>query len=314
MFATSDIGTRRGETIARRTLPVLLAALALAALVPACGDGAVGETGTTGPKIVATTGIAADIAAAVAGPEAGVVQLVPDGAEPHSYAPSAREQRDLEDADLLVYFSPALEQGLPLDGAAEQFEIAAHVGDVRRESDGGVADPHVWLDPTLVSAALPELAATLAELDPDGAAGYERRGREYAAELEDLDAELQAVAETVPTANRKLVTSHELLGYFADRYDYEFIGAPFGTSPEAGAGASSIADLIDAVEDDRVPAVFAQRGDDPEVLRRVADEAGVTVVDDLLVESLGPEADTYPEMMRLTAGRIAEALRSGGTG
>jgi zinc/manganese transport system substrate-binding protein len=293
-------------------LVLLLALVALATLASACGDGGAGDSEATGTKVVATTGIAADIAAAVAGEGADVVQLVPDGAEPHSYSPGAREQLDLEDADLLVYFSPALEQGLPLDAAGATFQIAEHVGKVRGEDGDGGVDPHIWLDPTMIAATLPELAEAFAEIDPAGAAAYERRAREYAAELGDLDAELRELAETVPAANRKLVTSHDLLGYFADRYGYEFIGAPFGTSPEAGAGAASLAELIDATEAERVPAVFAQRGDDPEVLRRVADEAGVEVVDDLLVESLGPEADTYPEMMRLTAGRIAEALRSGG--
>jgi zinc/manganese transport system substrate-binding protein len=290
-------------------LVLLLALVALATLASACGDGGAGDSEATGTKVVATTGIAADIAAAVAGEGADVVQLV---AEPHSYSPGAREQLDLEDADLLVYFSPALEQGLPLDAAGATFQIAEHVGKVRGEDGDGGVDPHIWLDPTMIAATLPELAEAFGEIDPAGAAAYERRAREYAAELGDLDAELRELAETVPAANRKLVTSHDLLGYFADRYGYEFIGAPFGTSPEAGAGAASLAELIDATEAERVPAVFAQRGDDPEVLRRVADEAGVEVVDDLLVESLGPEADTYPEMMRLTAGRIAEALRSGG--
>lgn len=311
MPATLDIGPGRG----RRRLPLLvLAALTLAASMSACGGEGSGESGSDGPRIVATTGIAADIAAAVAGEGAEVAQLVPDGAEPHSYAPSAREQRDLEEADLLVYFSPALEQGLPLDAAGATFEIADHVGATSGGDGEGAVDPHVWLDPTLIAAALPELAAALAQVDPDGAAGYERRAREYAAELEDLDAELQQLAQTVPASNRKLVTSHDLLGYFADRYGYEFIGAPFGTSPEAGAGASSLAELIEAIETERVPAVFAQRGDDPEVLRQVADEAGVAVVDDLLVESLGSEADSYPEMMRVTAKRIAEALARRGDG
>ena len=32
----------------------------------------------------------------------------------------------------------------------------------------------------------------------------------------------------VPPAPRKLVTSHELIGYFADRYGFEVLGAPFG--------------------------------------------------------------------------------------
>jgi ABC-type Zn uptake system ZnuABC Zn-binding protein ZnuA len=57
-----------------------------------------------------------------------------------------------------------------------------------------------------------------------------------------------------------------------------------------------------------VPVVFAQTGDDPEVLRQVAEEAGVEVVDDLLLESLGDGADSYIEMLRLSTQRISDAL------
>ena len=57
-----------------------------------------------------------------------------------------------------------------------------------------------------------------------------------------------------------------------------------------------------------MPAVFAQTGDDPEVLGQVAEEADVQVVDDLLVESLGEQADTYIEMMRYSTERITDAL------
>lgn len=287
----------------RSPAPVALGLVlaALAAPLGACGeDGASGEASGP-PRVVATTGVLADVVAAVAGPDAEVSQLVPDGASPHSYAPSAREQQQLVDADLLVYFHPALEEALPLDAAPERFELAAH-------TDGGSPDPHVWLDPTAVAAALPALAAVLGEVDPEHASGYERRAEAYADELAALDRELAATVERIPAANRRLVTSHDLLGRYADRYGFEVVGAPFGSSPEAEASAGDVAGLIADVEAAGVPAVFAQRGDDPEVLRLIAAEAGVEVVDDLLFESLDDRADTYLEMMRFSTDRIAAAL------
>jgi zinc/manganese transport system substrate-binding protein len=320
-----------------KSLRLLLpTAAAIALALAACGSDDEARA-VDGPTIVATTGVAADIVAAVAGEEAEVIQLVPDGASPHSYAPSAREQRDLADADLLVYFSAELEQALPLDGAADSFEIAEHVAATRTFAEGdehgddehadeegpgggadeagdghgheaGATDPHVWTDPTRIESALPDLAHALGEIDPEHAAGYRERAEAYAEELDRLDAELVRMVDEIPAANRKLVTSHDVLGYFADRYGLEFVGAPFGLSPEAEASAGGVAELIGLVETEGVPAVFAQTGDDPKVLRKVADEAGVEVVDDLLVESLSDDADSYVEMMELTGQRIADAL------
>jgi ABC-type Zn uptake system ZnuABC Zn-binding protein ZnuA len=280
-------------------VPIALLAVLAAALPAGCGEE--GSASGGGPEIVATTSIAADIVRQVTGDAADVAQIVPDGASPHSYALSAREQQELVDSDLVVYFSPALEEGLPIDLAPRRFAFADHVG-------AGGEDPHVWLDPTLIAAALPDLAATLGEIDPANAEVYRKRARGYADELGDLDRELTKMVETIPPASRKLVTSHDLMGYFAARYGFELAGAPFGLSPEAEASAGRLADLIERIRVESVPAVFAQRGDDPEVLRRVAEEAGVEVVDDLLLESLGAGADGYLEMMEASTAKIVTAL------
>jgi ABC-type Zn uptake system ZnuABC Zn-binding protein ZnuA len=278
-------------------LTAVLPALALSA----CGADS-SAAGSDQVAVVATTGVAADIVAELAGDDAEVAQLVPDGASPHSYSPSAKEQQELIDAELLVYFSPRLEEALPIDASDNSLALAESSG------DPGSPDPHVWLDPTRIEAALPALAEALSEIDPDNAEGYEQRAAAYAEQLRALDAELEQITDAVPEENRKLVSSHDLLGHFAERYGFEFIGAPFGLGPEAEAGAGGLAELIEAVEAERVPVVFAQTGDDPEVLRQVAEEAGVEVVDDLLLESLGDGADSYIEMLRLSTQRISDAL------
>jgi zinc/manganese transport system substrate-binding protein len=350
----------------------LFAAVAVAFVLAACGGGNDGE-GDAEVRVAATTGVAADILSRVAGEDIEVVQIVPDGSNPHSYAPSASEQQELATSDLLVLFHPALEQALPLDSAENRFAIAEHAGEPREvgeaeahaddgsaaeakggdhghdgeaddhghedvgamqgdehrhEGDGraggrddatepddhghahdaGEDDPHVWLDPLAIEAALPDLADALAEVDPEHAEDYRQRARGYANELERLDQELEAMVSEVPASDRKLVTSHELMGHFADRYGFEVVGAPFGTSPEAEASAGTVAELVDRVEAEQVPAVFAQQGDNPELLRMIAAEAGVMVVDDLLVESLGEQAGSYVEMMRYSTRRITDAL------
>lgn len=315
--------------------PLTAVAMVGVTLLWGCG----GDDGEGELRVAATTGIAADLVAEVAGPNVEVAQIVPDGANPHSYAPSAKEQQALAESDLLVGFSPALEAALPLEVAERNFQIAEHVeseapaeGDRSPGSDEHSAaaeaenhdgaddgahdgqshdhegDPHVWLDPVALKAAIPALGEELAAVDPAGADGYRERAERFADRLVVLDEELRALVASIPPANRKLVTSHDLMGWFADRYGFEVVGAPFGLSPEAEASAADVAALVERVREAGVPAVFAQQGDDPEVLRLIAEQAEVEIVDDLLLENLGSQASGYAEMMRYSTGRIATAL------
>ena len=255
-----------------------------------------GREDEDGATVVATTAIAADIARHVAGPDADVEQLLPGDASPHGYSASARDRADLEDAELVVSWGSDLEEGLPLDDL-DPFELVQ-----------GTDDPHIWMNPRLIADAVPRLADALSESDPDHADGYRDRARDYAQHLRELDARIELILEPIPIANRKLVSSHDSLGHFAKRYDFEFVGAPFGLTPESEPNAQTVADLIDDIKRERVPAVFADETADSALMERIADAAGVEVVDDLLVEGFGGEAEGYEEMLLLDARRIAEAL------
>ncbi|WP_022868835.1 metal ABC transporter solute-binding protein, Zn/Mn family [Schaalia vaccimaxillae] len=61
-------------------------------------------------RVVTTTGILADLVRHVAGERASVTQMVPDGADPHSWEPSLRTIRDVAYADLAFSNYLLLEQ------------------------------------------------------------------------------------------------------------------------------------------------------------------------------------------------------------
>jgi zinc/manganese transport system substrate-binding protein len=299
----------------------LIAAVAVG--LPACGDDG-GESTT----VTATTGIMADITRQVAGGDAEVVQVIPEGASPHDFSLSAMDRARIEDSILLVHNGAGLEEGIQTEDIdVPQFALTDHAGDLRpfldagehgeqpsgedaAEEEGEGGDPHVWMDPTRLAAALPGLAEALAEADPDHAAGYRNRAEEFAAELGDLDAELRRALSVIPADDRELVTSHDALGYFAARYDFQVVATPFPASgPEAEPSAKAIREVEEAIRDAAVPTVFSEEEDDPEVLRQIADRTGVQVVDDLLVESPG-STGSYVEMLRHDAELIRQALVS----
>jgi zinc/manganese transport system substrate-binding protein len=273
---------------------ILICVLAFLALSSGCDS-----ESSEGLDVVATNTIAADIAKHVAGPDADVDTLLPESASPHDFEASAKDRARLEEADVVVAWGGGLEAGVPIEDVGK---------DPVRLAAGHEDNPHIWMSPTLVARSLNQLAAALAEADPEHTEAYRRRARAYASELTRLDRRVRRVLSPIPPERRKLVSSHDSLGHFVDRYDFEFVGAPFGTVPEAEASAETVAELIDRVESEKVPAVFAEDTDDPELMNEIAREAGVEVVDDLLTEGFGDRVDSYDEMLLYDAERIAGAL------
>lgn len=322
-FVAISVATYGGRRGAGPAAAALASVVALVLAASALGDDS--DFGDGRPRIAATTGILADIATEVAGDDAEVVQVIPDAASPHDFQLSAGDRRTIEDSLLLVHNGASLEQGIPVDEfEVAEFALADHVGELRPFGEEGDAhekeagheegsgdDPHVWMDPTRVAAALPALAETMAEADPEHAKDYRTRADDYAAELTDLDRAIAGALAAIPAPDRELVTSHDALGYFADRYGLAVVATPFAASgPEAEAGASTVAEVVAAIRAAGVPTIFAQADDDPRLMERIADQAGVAVEDGLLVEAPGT-AGSYTEMLETDAELIARGLGAG---
>ena len=125
-----------------------------------------------------------------------------------------------------------------------------------------------------------------------------------------MDAANKAKIETIPVANRKLVTFHDAFPYFARHYGFELIGvilANVGQEPSA----SDLAALVEKVKAAGVKAVFSEAQFSPELAHTLAQEAGITsVVTTLYNDTLGPPpADTYLKMMAWNVDQIVQALK-----
>jgi ABC-type Zn uptake system ZnuABC Zn-binding protein ZnuA len=177
----------------------------------------------------------------------------------------------------------------------------------------GAFDPHVWQNPQLVMTMIDNIAAALANADPANEATYTSNAESYKAELKQLDADLQAQADTLRPEQRKLVTSHDAIGYFAYRYGFEVIGAVIlsVTTEASDASAGELAELVDTIKAAGVPAIFVENIGSKELVEQVASSAGVTVAPALYTDALGAEGSegaTYASMMRHNMATIVKAL------
>lgn len=281
------------------------------------GCGAGGDAGSgERPRIVVSTVVLGSLVRELVGDRADVAVLMPDGVDPHDFQPSARDARRLATADLVVVNGAGLEQGL--DDALGQARddgvpVVAAADHVRlRQPDPGSdetgADPHIWLDPVRMERVVGGLVVPMrrnAGLDVAASAARLR------ARLASLTRSLARQAATVPPARRVLVTGHESMGYFADRFGFRIAGAIVPSlSSQAEPSARGLADLVRLIRRTGVPAVFTEIGTSPSIARALAEDAGVRVIE-VPTHTLGDDG-TYETLLRDVMDRVAGGL--GGRG
>jgi zinc/manganese transport system substrate-binding protein len=305
----------------------LVAALVLGAgLLTGCSD----DPADDRPLVVATTTVLGDVAANVVGNDARLEVLMPRGADPHDYEPSSREVALLAEADLVIANGLDFEEGLEdileevrHDGV-RVLELAPlldplpfgedrHEGEDEAEEGGQdhSLDPHVWLDPLRMAEAAQLIAGQLEEIDRS--IDWSGRADEYAKELEAADDRITAFLAAIPPGRRQLVTNHDALGYFADRYGFEVVGVVIpGGSTLGEPGSQEMGRLVALIDSLGIAAIFADTTAPGALAAAVAAEAGHPVEVVLLhTESLtepATAAGTLIGMLEENARLIAEAL------
>ena len=273
--------------------------------------------GSPRPDVLTTTTILADIARNVAGDQLVTESILPFGTDPHSYQPVPQDTKKINEAKVLIVNGANYERSLdPLLASARDKKgyIEASAG-LRLLSDPGNSqevDPHLWLDPNNVIVYVDNIREGLTQFNPEGAEVYQANARAYIAQLQELDAWINGQVAQIPPKRRVLVTNHESVEYFAERYGFKVVGAVINSfSSDASPSAQQMADLIDRVKLFEVPAIFLDATDNPTLAQQVASETGIKVVTDLHLESLteGGSAGTYIDMMRYNVTQIVEALK-----
>ena len=302
--------------------PRIFATFAVSVLA-AIGLTACATADDTRPTIVVSTNILGDVVEELVGEQAQVVTLMKPNADPHSFEISAQEAATLRSADLLVSNGLGLEEGLQqhLDAAAADDVPAFVAGDVIEALDysegdaAGMPDSHFWTDPERMIDVVDAIGPVLAKIDGIDQEALDATVEDYRGELQALDAEMTEAFASIPDERRALVTNHHVFGYLAERFDFDIVGAviPGGTTL-AAPSASDLADLVDAIEETGVPAIFAESSSPDRLVQALASEANVQVeVIELFTESLtGPDegAPDYLTMMRINTERITTGLTS----
>jgi zinc/manganese transport system substrate-binding protein len=218
--------------------------------------------------------------------------------------PAARghDDEDDEDHEDEEHADASGAPGEPASGsvAPDADRTDAH-GDEEHEHHNG--DPHFWVDPVSMREVVDALAPVIGELGVEVA----DRAADLDARLDALDAEVRAQLEPIPAETRKLVTGHESMGYFADRYGFELVGAVIpGLSSQGEVSAGELHELAETIAAAGVTVIFAEIGTPRTVVEAIAAETGASVVE--LPSHNLPADGSYFTFIRDISGAIATAL------
>lgn len=270
-------------------------ALAVAA---ACG----GSTASPGDGTVRVVGASFPIAEAaerIGGDRVIVVDLTPPGGEPHDLEPTPEQIQAVAEADVVFWIGGGFQP------AVERLATRRSSGSVNLVSGN---DPHVWLDPVAWRDAAGEIAESLSEADPAGAASYAANATAYRAELSAIDADYRAGLRDC--ASRVLVTAHRAFGALAARYGLE-LHAIAGLSPEGEPSPARLAELRRLVRERGVTTIFTEPLAPARIAGALARETGAAVatLDPIESREATGRPRTFLALMLENLAAIRKALR-----
>ena len=302
----------------RRKIFLISLTAALVFLFTGCGEEASKTADQDDGKLEVYTSFYTmyDFASKIGGDRVKVINMVPDGMEPHDWEPTPAEIARLEKAKLFIFHGLGLEPWVEKTLASLSNQdliigIASYrIVDIRDEQSTVEVDAHLWLDPFYAKVEMENIKQVLVKADPDGAAYYEANYEHYAAKCDELNEKYQTTIASL--SKRDVVVTHAAFGYLCAAYDLNQI-ALSGLSPEAEPSPAVMAEVIDFVKTHEVRVIFYEELIDPKVSLAIARETGAEVDCLSPIEGLSDEqraaGEDYFSLMEQNLNALVRALQ-----
>jgi zinc/manganese transport system substrate-binding protein len=285
-------------------------------------------------KAVASFSILGDMVRQVGGDRVAVEVLVGPGSDAHVFQPTPSQAKTVGKAQIVFsnglgfegWMSRLLDtarykgqhivvsrQGIkPLETKEDEDHHGheAHKKDHDNQGHGDI-DPHAWQSVPNTMAYVSNIADGLCAVDAAGCESYKRNAQQYRAELKALDTDIRAQWAAIPAQQRKVITSHDAFGYYAQTYGVQFL-APQGMNTDNEASAKGVAQLIRQIRKGNIKALFVESISDPRLIQQIGRETGVQPSGELFSDSLSDaqgSAATYINMMRHNTQSLTRAIR-----
>ena len=313
------------------------AVLALSLVLVACTGSSTDESSCREREdgdtlnVLATTPMMGEFVSQVGGDNISLTVLMPPEANPHTYDPSPQDATTIAEADL-IFFTGLKYEPAPLlkllESSACSPEVLAEVGESvfpvefkegghddhddhgeeghDEEEEGhdeheghghGAYDPHFWFDPNRVSYAAEYIEGKLIQYDPTNEESYKSLTDTFTSELKGLVNEVIELIGMIPSGNRKLITTHESLGYLEAKFGLEVLATIIPSLDSSDeVSPSDLVEVIEVIEEEGVKVMFVESETPSVYAETLAQETGITLVTGLYVETLKPN-QSYSEFL-----------------
>ncbi|MFA6915522.1 MAG: zinc ABC transporter substrate-binding protein [Parachlamydiales bacterium] len=290
-------------------------------------------------KTLSTTGMIGDLISNIGGEHVDNFVLIGELLDPHSYQLVKGDDEKFAFAQLIFYNGLNLEHGPSLHAALENHPRASAIGDAIINNNpsqilhhNGQLDPHVWMDISLWSQAIPTIVNALSKFDPDHSQDYAKNGQKLKLEMLAAHNRVKAKLHAIPSEKRYLVTSHDAFNYFSRAYladESELtngtwedrFAAPEGLAPDSQLGAGDIRKIIDHMDKYHIMVIFPESNVSKDSIRKIVSagrEKGLTLTiatDALYGDAMGPkdsDGNTYLKMIEHNAVILSRYLSGNG--
>jgi len=266
-------------------------------------------------KVASLSTVTTDLANQIGGNHVIVEGIIKPGIDPHEFEPTPGDVKKVADANLVLLTGKGMEGYLSkLEEAAGVSAKFVNVGRTipsltMTEQGTKVEDPHWWHRVENMKVATQVVAEAFEKADPANANFYEKNAASYLASLNELERWIRVKLAELPHDRRKLVTSHDALGYFA--HDYGFTIYPVkGVITAEDPSSQHVKEIIAVIKEQGVKAIYFETIENPRAVQQIADETGTKTGDSLYSDGLGDtEGNTYDSMMRHNVSAIVDGLK-----
>ena len=268
-------------------------------------------------NVVASFSVLGDMVSQVGGKYVHVTDLVPANGDPHEFEPSPKDSKTLSQADIVFVSGLGLEGWLDrlvkASGYKGEVIIASNgIKTLKVEEDGKtITDPHAWNSMKNGIIYTHNIINALVKADPEHAEDYQKQGHKYIQKLQQLDSYAIETFSSIPQEKRKVLTSHDAFGYFAEAYGVRFL-SPVGYSTESEASSKTVAKLIKQIKEEHVKLYFIENQTDPRLVKQIAEASGAQPGGELYPEALtdrnGP-AFSYTAAFKHNVETIASGMK-----
>jgi len=225
--------------------------------------------------------------------------VVPSGASPHSYEPTAKQTLNASKADLWFQIGEPFEKkamdALSSYGSTlKAVDLRLGIDMIVEKAAGhahcchhGCEDPHIWLSPKLVKKQAVTIAKALSELYPENAKVYQKNLLQLQKDLDELDNQISFILTKMK--NRRILVSHPAFAYYSRDYKLEQYSIEFeGKEPTP----KHLTKILAVAQQKKTPFIFVQAQHLSKGAKLVAQQIGAQIIE------IDPLAENYFENMR----------------